>query len=304
MMKIAIAGGSGFIGSALANQLTANGHSVLILTRNNDNKQDTKNVTFVEWLKEGSTPEKELARIDAFVNLAGESLNSGRWTEKRKRRILKSRIDATKEAIAILHKLDQKPEILINASAIGYYGTSFKQTFTEQNKESGDDFLAEVVKSWEAEASHAITDNIRVAYMRFGMVLDDNEGALNQMMIPFKLFAGGPLGTGKQWISWVHIDDVIGSIIFTIENNKLSGPVNVTAPTPVQMNEFGRKLADVINRPYWLPSPSIALKTVLGDMSVLVLEGQRVIPEKLQHHQYPFQFPELEGALKNLLSES
>ncbi|WP_026690870.1 TIGR01777 family oxidoreductase [Alteribacter aurantiacus] len=300
-MKIAIAGGSGFIGTALTDRLVSEGHSVFILTRDKSNKPEKNGVTFVEWLKDGTHPEQELDGTDAFVNLAGENLNSGRWTDEKKKQIMDSRIEATRSVMDVIKKVDQKPEVLVNASAVGYYGTSFTETFTEKHIESGDDFLAEVVKRWEEEASHAQKESVRVAYMRFGVVLDEEEGALQKMLTPFKLFAGGPLGTGKQWMSWVHIDDVVGSIVFAIENREVSGPVNVTAPTPVQMKDFGKTLADVLNRPYWLPAPSIALKTLLGDMSVLVLEGQKVLPEKLERHEYSFEYKELKPALEDLL---
>ncbi|MBM7097733.1 MULTISPECIES: TIGR01777 family oxidoreductase [Alteribacter] len=300
-MKVAIAGGSGFIGTALTERLTSEGHSVFILTRDKSNKSEKAGVRFVEWLKDGTTPEEELDGIDAFVNLAGENLNSGRWTDEKKKQIMDSRIEATRAVMDVIRKLELKPEVLVNASAVGYYGTSFTETFTEEHKESGDDFLAEVVKRWEEEASHAQKENVRVAYMRFGVVLDDEEGALQKMLTPFKLFAGGPLGTGKQWMSWVHIDDVVGSIVYAIEHREISGPVNVTAPNPVQMKEFGKTLADVLDRPYWLPAPSIALKTILGDMSVLVLEGQKVLPDKLEKHDYPFEYRELKPALQDLL---
>ncbi|TMW70586.1 TIGR01777 family oxidoreductase [Alteribacter natronophilus] len=300
-MKIAIAGGSGFIGTALTERLTASGHEIFILTRNSGNKPQKNGVTYVEWLKDGTEPEKEISGADVIVNLAGENLNSGRWTDEKKKKIMDSRIDATRSVMNLIENLESKPEALVNASAVGYYGTSFTETFTESHSESGDDFLAEVCRRWEEEASHAIKSDLRVAYMRFGMVLDRDEGALPQMLIPFKLFAGGPVGTGKQWMSWVHIQDVTGALQYAIENKELSGPVNVTAPEPVQMNEFGKQLADVINRPYWLPAPSIALKAALGDMSVLVLEGQKVVPEKLMNSAYSFHYPALKPALENLL---
>jgi uncharacterized protein len=301
-MKIAIAGGSGFIGTALTEKLTSSGHEVFILTRNKENKPEKENVTYVEWLKEDAEPEKELNGVDTIVNLAGENLNSGRWTDEQKKKIMDSRITATRSVMELIENLEPKPEALINASAVGYYGTSFTETFTESHSKSGDDFLAEVCQRWEEEASHAIKHDLRTAYMRFGMVLDDEEGALKQMLLPFKMFAGGPLGTGKQWMSWVHIEDVTGAIQYAIENRDISGPVNVTAPEPVQMNDFGKTLADVINRPYWLPAPSFALKTALGDMSVLVLEGQKVIPEKLNNSGYEFHYPELKPALEDLLT--
>ncbi|MDG5786232.1 TIGR01777 family oxidoreductase [Evansella sp. AB-P1] len=302
-MKIAIAGGSGFIGSEVTSKLNQLGHEVYILTRKKQKEIGDSNVTYVQWLSNELKPEEELEGIEAFINLAGENLNSGRWTTSKKEEILHSRIDATKEVIRIIKALKKKPSVLINASAIGFYGTSKTETFVEDSPYKGDDFLANVVQQWERAASEASTEGVRVVYTRFGMVLDKNEGALKKMKLPFQLFAGGRLGSGEQWISWVHIEDVVRAIIFCIETPAVHGAVNVTAPNAVRMNEFGKTLANILNRPYWFPTPKFLLRIVLGEMSILVVEGQQVFPKKLEEHQFQFEFKTLTKALENTLKE-
>ncbi|MDP4164263.1 MAG: TIGR01777 family oxidoreductase [Bacillota bacterium] len=299
-MKIAIAGGSGFVGSALTKELLKQNHEIFILTRRQ--KTDTTNgqVHFVEWLRKDGKPWEQLHEIDFFINLAGESINSGRWTSERKKRILDSRLQATEEIITILGKLNAKPRALINASAIGFYGTSLEETFTEEYEVSGNDFLAETVHSWEKKASEAEALGIRTVLCRFGIILDTSEGALPRMALPYKFFAGGKVGSGSQWMSWIHIDDVVRGILFAMINEGLDGPVNFTAPEPVTMDQFGRELGTVMNRPHWLPVPGFALKLLLGEMSTLVVEGQRVLPKKLIAKGFDFRFPTLHSALTNL----
>lgn len=300
-MKIAIAGGTGLVGQALTDHLIDKGHSIYILTRNTSNKKEKANVTYVEWLKESSSPETSLDGIDAFVNLAGESINSGRWTEEQKKKIIESRISSTKEINRIIGSLLNKPEVLVNASAIGYYGTSQTQTFTEKDTAPGSDFLASTVYAWEKEAEHAKVEGVRTVFTRFGIVLDKDEGALPRMMLPYKMFVGGKIGSGEQWMSWVHIKDVVGAITFGLENKELEGPVNVVAPQPKQMKDFGKTLGKVMGRPHWFPTPGFALKVALGEMSVLVLEGQKVLPAKLEDNGYIFLFSHLDDALSDIL---
>ncbi|EDL65125.1 TIGR01777 family oxidoreductase [Bacillus sp. SG-1] len=290
-MKAVISGGTGFVGSALTEELLDNGYKVSILTRNPDKHESRQNVSYIKWLTEGAHPEKELEGSNIFINLAGESINSGRWTEERKNRILKSRVDATREMIRILENLDEKPSVFINASAIGIYEASETKTHT------GTDFLAETVKRWEFEASKAREFDIRTACTRFGIILGKGEGALPKMALPYKLFAGGTVGSGKQWMSWVHIGDVAKAIRFVIETSRIEGPVNVTAPSPVTMKELGKTLGDVLNRPHWIAAPAFAIKAAMGEMSKLVLEGQKVIPSILMENGYSFEYPDLKEAL-------
>ncbi|CAM3901555.1 TIGR01777 family oxidoreductase [Alkalicoccus chagannorensis] len=299
-MKAAIAGGTGLVGSTLTNKLTELGHEVIILTRNPYNKRATENVHYVGWLNSGDAPESQLEGIDAFINLSGENLNSGRWTDQKKQEILDSRIDATREAVRIIEALTNKPEVLINGSAVGYYGTSFEETFTENDTTPGDDFLADVVYRWEEEAKRA-EPYVRTVFSRFGVVLDDEEGALAKMLLPFKMGAGGKIGTGEQWMSWVHVEDAASALLYCIENKSLAGPVNITAPTPERMKSFGRSLANTLNRPFWAPVPSNMVKLALGDMSVLILEGQQVIPQKLLDSGFEFDYPQLDEALFDLV---
>lgn len=299
-MKVAIAGGTGLIGTNLTKQLLNKGHEVYILTRNPQNKQDSDGISHIQWLTSEAAPEKKLEGIDGFINLAGESLNSGRWTEQKKKEILDSRIDVTKETVRILHALNKKPSVLINGSAVGYYGTSFEETFTEDDTEPGNDFLADVVARWEEEAKQA-PDETRLVFSRFGIVLSAEDGALKKMLPPFKMGIGGRIGTGEQWMSWVHVEDVARALVYCLENENISGPVNITSPTPEKMNSFGRTLAEILDRPYWAPVPSNVLKIALGEMSVLILEGQQAVPQKLLDSGFEFEFPHLHEALYDLL---
>ncbi|MBU8918104.1 TIGR01777 family oxidoreductase [Neobacillus sp. 114] len=298
-MKIAIAGGTGFVGKALVKELTKNGHQVIVLTRKAN--QDGP-VQYVQWLHPNSNPATLMAGTDVIINLAGESINSGRWTEHRKKTILNSRLEAVHELLTIMNELNPKPKAFINASAVGYYGTSLDKTFSEDNKGSGDDFLSRTVMEWEKEAAKATEIGIRSVFCRFGIILDQEEGALPKIALPYKSFIGGPIGTGKQWMSWIHIEDVVKAILFIIENETVQGPVNFTAPNPVTMNEFGLVLSEVLKRPNWLPVPSFALKTLLGEMSTLVIDGQKVLPAKLLESGYTFQYPDLKPALKNIFT--
>ncbi|MBN8210637.1 TIGR01777 family oxidoreductase [Bacillus sp. NTK071] len=299
-MNIAITGGTGFVGSALTESFVNDGHSVYILTRNPDNQPVKKGVTYVKWLQDDAEPEKELSNIHAIVNLAGESINSGRWTEERKKRILDSRITSTREIISIIQKLEKKPRVLVNASAIGYYGSSLDQSFTENNTEAGNDFLADVSKKWEDEAMNAQNHGVRTVLTRFGIVLGE-EGALPLMVLPYKLFIGGKLGDGRQWYSWVHIHDVIGMIRFAVDHESVQGPLNVTAPEPKRMNDFGKTVAEVLNRPHWMPVPEAPMQVALGEKSGIVLKGQCVLPQKAKELGYPFRYIKLKDALENLL---
>ncbi|GEN55399.1 TIGR01777 family oxidoreductase [Halobacillus faecis] len=301
-MKIAITGGTGFVGTQLKEKLVQEGHDVYILTRSPKKYKDTEQVTYVGWLKEEFHPENELPVLDAIVNLAGESLNSGRWTEERKQSILESRIKSTEGVLDLIDALPEKPNVLVNASAVGFYGQSKTKTFTEETTEPGNDFLANVVEEWEARASQAAEKGIRTVYVRFGIILGE-EGALPKMTLPYKMMIGGNLGSGEQWMSWVHIDDVVGLVHFAIENQEIHGPLNGTAPNPKRNKDFGHTLGEVLNRPHWIPAPSFALKAALGDMSTLLLDGQCVIPKKAMASGYTFHYPELQPALSSILNK-
>lgn len=298
LMRVAITGGTGFVGKALTKRLLKLGHEIFILTRHPSKKGEK--VTYVQWLVDNSDPSSQLKDIDIMVNLAGESINSGRWTEKRKKRILDSRLEATEEVLSIIKNLETKPKALINASAIGFYGTSLTTTYTETDANPGRDFLATTCKLWEEKALQAENMGVRTVLCRFGIILDKKEGALAKMAIPYHLYVGGPLGKGEQWMSWIHLDDVVEAILFIIGNAEIKGPVNFTAPNPLEMKDFGKVLGSVLHRPHWLPAPAFALQLALGEMSSLVLEGQRVLPEKLLSAGYPFLYNNLEPALRNI----
>lgn len=298
-MNIVIAGGSGFIGQKLTNTLLSEGHKIIILTRTA--KTNTSEVQYVQWLSEGANPENEIKDADVFINLAGVSINDGRWSAKHQKQIYESRMIATDELIRIISRLDQKPDVLINASAIGIYPASTKNIYTEESQEIADDFLGKTVYDWERKARQVETYGIRSVFMRFGVVLGKGEGALPLMVLPFRMFVGGTVGQGKQWVSWVHVEDVVRSIIFAMNHTKVQGPVNVVAPSPVTMKEFGQTIGSVLHRPHWMPVPSFALKLVLGKKSALVLEGQHVIPKVLTESGFKFKFPTLQEALEDLL---
>ncbi|RLQ92383.1 TIGR01777 family oxidoreductase [Falsibacillus albus] len=299
-MRIAITGGTGFIGRALTKELVKQNHEVLILTRNPEKHTNTTRIQYIKWLDSGAEPASELGKLDAFINLAGESINSGRWTDERKRRILESRMQGTDEVLNIVAEMPQKPTVLINASAIGIYPPSKSHVYTERSKETGDDFLAETVYEWERKAKQAEEFDVRVIFSRFGIILAKDQGALPKIAMPYQLFAGGRVGSGEQWMSWIHIDDVVKGITFLLEHPTLSGPINFTAPEPVTMNTFGKILGKVLHRPHWLPAPAFALKAVLGEMSILVLDGQKVLPEKLMKAGYSFEYSTLDAALRDI----
>lgn len=299
-MKIAIAGGTGLIGKALVDYLHKSGHEVIILTRQKQSYPSSGNPRYITWLNnDSSTIVEELTEVDAFINLAGSTINT-RWTDKGKDQIVESRLHVVEEIYRLIRDLPIKPKVLINASAVGFYGTSEERTFTERSIKPGTDFLAQTVVKWESAVRKIEDLGVRTVYCRFGVVLDSNAGALPQMVMPYRLFIGGTIGNGRQWLSWIHIQDVVRGIVFAIEYNEVRGPVNFTAPEPVQMQEFGKTIATVLNRPHWLPLPGFALKMLLGEMSLLVLEGQRVLPEALLHHGFSFQYPHLSPALKDI----
>lgn len=298
-MKIVIAGGSGFVGRQLTQLLLEEGHELVILTRGEQRKE--RNITYIRWHQEGTSPEDVIISADAIVNLAGVSINEGRWNNKHQKQIYESRMTATDELLRIISALKTKPSVLINASAIGIYPASEDEIYTETSTAIADDFLARTVADWEMKAEQAEIESVRAVFMRFGVILGKDAGALPPMLLPYKLFVGGTVGSGKQWISWVHIADVARAILFAINHGELHGPVNVTAPFPKRMAYFGQTIGSVLHRPHWFPVPPLLMKIALGKKSALVLEGQHVLPEKLLASGFDFQYPTLEAALKNLL---
>lgn len=295
-MNILITGGTGFVGKHLTTSLVKKGHHVFILTRTPTKHKDAKQVTHIKY----NHPVDKLPRIYAVINLAGDSL-FGYWTTKKKEKILQSRIKTTKKVIQMIREMKIKPKVFISGSAIGYYGTSTDLIFTENTIDSGNDFLAYVVNEWENTAKEAEELGIRTIYARFGIILGQ-EGSLPLMTLPVKLFAGGRIGRGEQWISWIHIEDVVNLIIYCLTNEQLEGPINFTSPSPIRNKDFIKTLANVSNRPYWLPTPALLMRTLLGEMSELITKGQFVLPEKATANHFQFTYSNIHEALKNIQS--
>jgi len=298
-MKVAIAGGTGLIGSKLIELLQKRGDEIIVLTRNAS--KINNGVKYVQWLQKDSNLTEELEGIDVFINLAGESLNGGRWTEAFKKKIYNSRIQAANEAFRLLQSLSARPTVYISASAVGIYPPSHAEVYTETSQKVSLNFLGVTVKDWEQHAKAFNELEMRTCYARFGVILDKNSGALPKMILPYKFFVGGTVGSGQQWLSWIHIEDAARAVLHMIDTNSLEGPVNVTSPNVERMEQFGKILSEVIDKPHWLKVPSFALKLALGEQSQLVLEGQCVIPEKLLNSGFYFKFPSLKEALTDLL---
>ena len=297
-MRITVTGATGFVGTRLVDKLLAAGHAVHLLGR----KQPTglpSSVQFSQWRSADTEPPPEsLADADAIVNLAGEPV-AQRWTPEVKQRIRSSRVDGTRHLVNALSTQSRRPKVLVNASAIGFYGSRADEILTEASR-PGDDFLARVVVDWEHAAEMAESLGIRVVRLRFGMVLGQG-GALAKMLPPFRLGAGGRLGSGKQWVSWIHIEDVTRLIQFAIDH-PVNGPWNATAPQPVTNAEFTRDLASALQRPALLPVPKFALKLIFGEMAEVVLASQRVVPKVAPSAGFRFRYAELKPALVRLLS--
>ena len=312
-MKIAITGATGFVGSRLVVKLYDRGDDILILTRNPDKagriypKSIYPKIEIIPYIAtESGDWQKEISGCDAVINLAGEPI-SERWTGEAKRAIIASREIGTEKIVEAISRservatalADQKPKVLINSSAIGYYGTSETASFDE-NSPPGDDFLADVCKKWETAAQKVKDYGTRLVILRTGIVLG-NGGALGKMIPPFKLFAGGPIGSGRQWFSWIHRDDLINLIIYCLDRQGISGTFNATAPNPVRMKEFCQILGEVMNRPSWLPVPDFALEILLGEGAKIVLEGQEVLPKATQAIGFDYRYPNLEAALQEIV---
>ena len=306
-MKIAISGATGFVGSRLVERLHTEGHRILVLTRNPTFAQKVfpspafPNLEIIAYTPSVSgTWQDSIAGCDSVVNLAGEPIAEGRWTPERKQEILNTRKLGTQKIVEAIAKANPHPTVLVNTSAIGYYGTSETASFDEDSA-SGNDFLSQVCREWEAEATKVKDTNVRLVILRFGIVLG-NGGALGKMITPFKLFAGGPIGSGQQWFSWIHLDDIVSLIIQALTKPTMEGVYNATAPQPVRMNDLSTTMGNVMNRPSWLPVPGFAIEAILGDGAKVVLEGQKVLPKRTLESGFEYQYPNLQSALTQILT--
>lgn len=300
-MKIIVSGSSGFVGAALIDSLRPDGHSIARLVRSGSASTADASSKMVRW--EPPTGSIDLAGMegaDAVVHLAGASVAGGRWTAARKEVLRRSRVDATRHLVAGLAQLRQKPRVFVSASAIGYYGNRGDEVLTETSA-PGNDFLAQLCRDWEAEAAKAEQKGIRTVMLRFGIILGSHGGALQQMLRPFRLGVGGRLGSGRQWMSWITLADVVAVILYAIEKDLLRGPVNTVAPNATTNAEFTSVLAAVLHRPALIPAPRFALKVALGEMADGLLASQRVTPAKLAAQNYAFRHPQLKEALASIL---
>lgn len=298
-MNILITGGTGFIGSALIAALAEAGHTGWIISRRGaaaSAEADDSGTAFplVGWEQLEAAPQL-VNDVDAVVNLAGETINQ-RWTAVAKAKIRASRVETAERLSSLLESAGAEPKVLVQASGANAYGFSRTATFTEKSPTSGGDFLSSVVREWEAAATSIPAR--RRAVLRFGIVLDREGGALPLMLLPFRLFAGGPMGSGEQWMSWIHRQDLVRLILFTLENETLSGVINATAPVPVQNRDFAKIAADVLHSSAWLRAPGAPLRLALGEMSALLLEGQRVLPAKALEAGFRFRCPDIRSALE------
>lgn len=302
--KIIITGATGFIGKKLSKALMDRGDEVTVFTRdtNSARKKLPFLNNFVEWdYHKPDDWKNHLDGKDAIVHLAGVNLFSKRWNDDFKKKIISSRQVSTKNLVSALAECKNKPEVFISPSGVGYYGDGGETILTE-DAQRGNDFLAEVCELWESESQNAENYGVRNVQVRTGIVLSPEDGALKQMLLPFKLFVGGPLGSGKQWFPWLHIDDIIGIYIHAIDTKNISGPVNAASPGIVRMKEFAKTLGKVMKRPSLFFVPEFALRIVVGEAAGTVASGQRIEVNKLLNSGYRFKFENLKGALRNLLN--
>ena len=300
-MRILMTGASGLVATALAAELRAAGDTVNRFVRPSADPTQS-NPGDVAW--DPQTGEMNLPgaeNADVVVNLAGASIGGGRWTAKRKALLRSSRVDLTGHLVTALSRLKSPPKIFLSASAIGFYGDRGEESLTEASA-SGNDFLSQITSEWEAAAQKAEQFGTRTILARFGIILSKNGGALPQMLTPFKLGVGGKIGSGKQWMSWIALDDAVSAIRAAITDASLRGPINIVAPNPARNADFTRTLAKALHRPAILPAPAFALRLALGEMAeALLLSSQRVIPEKLIEQHFKFQYADLESALRRAL---
>lgn len=291
-MKVLVTGGTGFIGRSLAEELSQT-HAVTVISRTK--RENQNNIKYILW--DSKELMQAINETDIIINLAGEPIANKRWTEEQKEILRKSRIETTRLIVSAINNSIKKPKKLISASAIGIYGNRGDEILTEKSS-LGNDFLANLCKEWESEANNA---KVNVTILRIGIVIGEGGGALEKMLLPFKLFLGGPLGSGNQWMSWIALEDIIGIIKFAIENENATGILNAVSPNPVTNKEFSKTLGQILHRPSFIPTPEFALKIILGEMAGVLVGGQKAVPEAIVEQGYRFEFANLEGILKKHL---
>lgn len=301
-MKVFVVGGTGFVGSALTKMLVYQGHTVTLMARHP--KQDAAQERQVQFVSgDGTRPGKwqdAVAAHDLVINLAGVTVFK-RWNEAYKKLLYDSRILTTRHLVEAIPENNVSTRCLINTSGAGYYGFRGDEELGE-DASPGNDFLAKLAQEWEAEAFKAASKGVRVAVARFGIVLGKHGGALQQMAMPFKFFMGGPVGSGKQWIPWIHIQDLCRAMLFVAEKEDISGPINFCAPEPVRNRDLAKAIGKAMGRPWFVPAPAFILKLVLGEFGSVILEGQRAVPRVLLNHGFVFDYPRIEVALHDLLA--
>ena len=300
-MKILMIGATGLIGRSLCRSLAADGHTIAAVSRSLNTPKGLPVAEIHQWdTQAGPLPRAALSGVDAVVNLAGEPVDARRWSDQQKRRIRESRVVTTGNLVEGLRSVERKPVVFVSGSAVGFYGDRGDEQLDETSA-AGSGFMSELCEEWEGEAGRASELGIRVVLVRTGVVLSVEGGALKKMIAPFKLGLGGPLGTGKQWFPWIHVDDIVGIFRHAIHTSSLGGPVNGVAPQPVTNSEFTRELARALHRPAFLPVPEMALKALMGEMAEVLFGSQRVLPKAALASGYEFHHPLLAEALADLL---
>jgi uncharacterized protein (TIGR01777 family) len=302
-MKIFLTGGSGFVGRNLISRLIGQGHTVTVLSRSEKIPDRLpKGTSIIQGDPTvGGVWQESVKGQDCIINLAGASMFS-RWTPETKRLIKDSRISTTRNIVEAIEPVRGGDVILFSTSGVGYYGFHGDEVLTEESP-PGDDFLARVATEWENEALRAEKKGVRVVITRFGIVLGERGGALGQMMSIFRKYLGGPLGSGNQWFSWIHMGDLVGAFVFLMAHGEISGPINLTSPNPIRNKELAKALGRAMHRPAFLPAPGFLLRLILGEFGSVLLEGQRVIPKKLSDKGYVFLYREIDGALRSLIMD-
>ena len=302
-MRIIVTGGTGLIGRALSKALLNQGHLVTVLSRHPDQAHEMPSGVRVEgW--DSATPQgwgQLVNDADAIINLAGAGIADAPWTEKRKQLIRESRIHAGLAIQKAIEEATKKPKVLIQSSAVGYYGQEHGDEIIGEESPPGRDFLAKVCFDWEMATAPVVRMGVRRVVIRTGIVLSREGGAFPKIILPFKFFAGGPLGSGKQWMPWIHIDDEIRAILFLLTHETANGAFNLSAPNPVTNKQFSQMVGATMGRPAFLPAPGIAIRTLLGEMSTILLDGQRAVPQKLEAAGFIFKYGTAQEALSTLL---